>query len=364
MDNTKIGNKEAIALLTTISFNQLIVGGAKFIISRCSSASLLNLLYISLIAIVVAGIMCYFLNNFPSYDLIDISNFLGGKYFKWIICIIYIAYFFLWTGNLLHMFSTSLQIIYFSQTSLFFIKLFILMSVIITCLFKNNAVYRSTFIIFPLILISTLFLFVSDIKFFYIENIYPMLGNGFFSTFFGGLSNLLIFQVLTYFFFFPTLLKNPFEIRKVTIYSIIISSILNILCVATVLFTSNTFFEVNELIPLYAAVKLIDYGAFFQKMDSIFFLIWIICFIAYLSITIKVSSNILKRLFYSNSDSFFVILCSILLLIASCWQKSYAMSICFIEHFLKYAFFILVFVVPTLILIFATLKQKIARWIK
>ena len=27
------------------------------------------------------------------------------------------------------------------------------MSVIITCLFKNNAVYRSTFIIFPLILL-------------------------------------------------------------------------------------------------------------------------------------------------------------------------------------------------------------------
>ena len=144
MDNTKIGNKEAIALLTTISFNQLIVGGAKFIIIRCSSASLLNLLYISLIAIVVAGIMCYFLNNFPSYDLIDISNFLGGKYFKWIICIIYIAYFFLWTGNLLHIFSTSLQIIYFSQTSLFFIKLFILMSVIITCLFKNKCYVLTT----------------------------------------------------------------------------------------------------------------------------------------------------------------------------------------------------------------------------
>ena len=213
MDNTKIGNKEAIALLTTISFNQLIVGGAKFIIIRCSSASLLNLLYISLIAIVVAGIMCYFLNNFPSYDLIDISSFLGGKYFKWIICIIYIAYFFLWTGNLLHIFSTSLQIIYFSQTSLFFIKLFILMSVIITCLFKNNAVYRSTFIIFPLILISTLFLFVSDIKFFYIENIYPMLGNGFFSTFFGGLSNLLIFQVLTY-FFFSNFIKKSFWNKK------------------------------------------------------------------------------------------------------------------------------------------------------
>ena len=32
MENTKIGNKEAIALLTTISFNQIIIFGVKSII--------------------------------------------------------------------------------------------------------------------------------------------------------------------------------------------------------------------------------------------------------------------------------------------------------------------------------------------
>ena len=30
MENTKIGNKEAIALLTTISFNQIIIFGVKY----------------------------------------------------------------------------------------------------------------------------------------------------------------------------------------------------------------------------------------------------------------------------------------------------------------------------------------------
>ena len=42
MENTKIGNKEAIALLTTISFNQIIIFGVKSIINNTSSASLLN----------------------------------------------------------------------------------------------------------------------------------------------------------------------------------------------------------------------------------------------------------------------------------------------------------------------------------
>lgn len=34
MENTKIGNKEAIALLTTISFNQIIIFGVKSIINN------------------------------------------------------------------------------------------------------------------------------------------------------------------------------------------------------------------------------------------------------------------------------------------------------------------------------------------
>ena len=36
MENTKIGNKEAIALLTTISFNQIIIFGVKSIINNIS----------------------------------------------------------------------------------------------------------------------------------------------------------------------------------------------------------------------------------------------------------------------------------------------------------------------------------------
>ena len=52
MENTKIGNKEAIALLTTISFNQIIIFGVKSIINNTSSASLLNLLYLSIIILI------------------------------------------------------------------------------------------------------------------------------------------------------------------------------------------------------------------------------------------------------------------------------------------------------------------------
>ena len=113
MENTKIGNKEAIALLTTISFNQIIIFGVKSIINNTSSASLLNLLYLSIIILIFTILICYLLNKFPSFDLLDISDYLGGKILKWIIGILFFIYFIIFAGNSLHLFSSCLEIIYF-----------------------------------------------------------------------------------------------------------------------------------------------------------------------------------------------------------------------------------------------------------
>ena len=73
MENTKIGNKEAIALLTTISFNQIIIFGVKSIINNTSSASLLNLLYLSIIILIFTILICYLLWYHLSLFLVDLQ---------------------------------------------------------------------------------------------------------------------------------------------------------------------------------------------------------------------------------------------------------------------------------------------------
>ena len=79
MENTKIGNKEAIALLVTITFNHIIINSTKAIIDVTASASLLNILYIGIITIIFTSIICYFLSKFPTLDIVDVSEYLIGK---------------------------------------------------------------------------------------------------------------------------------------------------------------------------------------------------------------------------------------------------------------------------------------------
>lgn len=364
MENTKIGNKEAFALLVTITFNHIILNVTKIIIDYTESASLLNLLYVGIIAVIFTCATCYFLNKFPTFDLIDISKYLGGNTLKWIIGIAYIGYFIFFSGILLHMFASHLQIIYFPLTKLFYIILLFIIATIFACTMKYNAVYRSTLIFFPFLIISLIFLFVSDTPYFHTESIYPIWGKGIFVTFLSGICNMFAFQVIAYIYFMPPMLKEPNKVKEIAVNAIIWSCILLLIGVATILFMFHGVFQTHELMPLYSAVKYIEFGSFFRKLDSIFLLIWIISFVSYLSITLKFASNILKKLTNVKNETLLIYLLALALLIVSICPKNYAISAYFSNIPYKYAFFILVIGISFLILLSATLKQKIRKWFK
>ncbi len=364
MDNTKIGNKEAIALLVTITFNHIILNITKTIIDTTASGSLLNILYIGLITIIFTSIICYFLNKFPTFDIIDISKFLGGNVLKWIIGLLFLGYFIFFSGVLLHLFSSCLQIIYFSYTKTIYIALLFIIAATVASSMKYNAIYRSTLIIFPFLIVSTLFLLFSDMIFFQPEKMYPIFGYGLFPTFVAGICNMFAFQALAYIYFMPPILREPNKVKKIAITSIVLSCIFLLIAVAIILFMFNGFVDTDELMPLYSAVKYIEYGSFFQKLDSIFVLIWIISFISFLSITLKFCDIIFKKLTNANTGIFFTFLTAVGIFIASIWQKNYAISIYLADTVYKYSFMILVIGISFLVLLFATIKRKIRKWFK
>ena len=101
------------------------------------------------------------------------------------------------------MFSSCLEIIYFQLVKTKYIVALFVIAAVVACTLRHNAIFRSTFIIFPFLIISTLFLFIGDFKYFTFENMSPLLGNGAYTTFVTGLCNMFAFQGLAYIYFFP-----------------------------------------------------------------------------------------------------------------------------------------------------------------
>lgn len=359
MQNTKIGNTEAIAIIVIIMINNAILNVTKSIISNIGTASILNTIYISIIAIFLSYYIYILFKNFPTFDILDISNVLGGKFLKYIIGILYLVYFILFSSILLNSFAYCLQIIYYPSTDLFFISLFFIIGTIFCCSLRYNSIYRSNLLIIPILLIGTICILVLNFKNFSLENIFPILGRGFNNTFIKGTSSLFAFQCIAFLYFIPSILKKPSSLKKICITSIVISSIFLILCTTIISLMFNAFIDSHELVPLFSAVRFIQYGNFFQRIDSIFILMLIISFISYLCIIVSTCCNISQKLLPTKSSKYYVYIFSFIILIVSILPKNQAISAFISNTICKYIFFILTIGISFLILIFSNIKRKV-----
>ena len=112
MQNTKLENLEAIALIVLVMTNKIILNLPKTILSTTGTSAWLNTIYISIITLLVVIIILSLFKNFPGYDILDVTNYLGGKILKTVIGSLYIIFFLANAVLILRSFSESIKIIF------------------------------------------------------------------------------------------------------------------------------------------------------------------------------------------------------------------------------------------------------------
>lgn len=358
MPKSKLGTIEAIMLILTIIVAHSVLSMPTNILSSYKSASILNVIYVSIIAIGISYIIYRLLKNFPSMDIIDISELVGGKFFRNIVGIIFIIYFILSSSLMLRNFCESIQILYFPMTDIIFIMALIVIAVCIANRLVFSATIKANVIILPIALIGLLFLFFTNINRFVPQRIFPILGEGAFNTFVLGLTNLASFGGIAYLYFLPPLLKDSTKFKKITLISIIATAIYLIFTVATLLFIFTFFTNVSEISPLYTATRYIEFGSFFQRLESVFLLIWILVFACYLSIVIKFSIGIFQKITGITNKKSLIDIFGLLVLSIALIPKNLAISQSFEAKVYPYLMIAIVLVLGIGILIFANLAKK------
>lgn len=358
MTSSKINTIEAIMLILTIIVAHTILSLPRNILVVTKSATLINLIYVSLIAILISYFILKLLKNFAGSDLIDISEFLGGKTLKTIIGIIFISFFVISSSILLRNFCESLKVIYYPMTDITFIILLFIIALCAANRLDFSATLKTNTIILPFVLISIIFLFFANMNKFTPQRIFPILGDGIFNTFGIGLINISSFAGIAYLYFLPPLLKEPKDMRKISLISIGISAIYLILCVATLLFMFSFFIDANEITPLYNATRYIEFGNFFQRLESIFLLIWILVFACYLSIVSKFAMRIFQKITNIENKKQLIDIFGLLIFTISIFPKNYSISDKFETDIYPYLVIGIVFFLAISILILANLVKR------
>ena len=357
MNVQKIGFIEAVFLICIVMANEILLNIQENIIFSTGSSAWVNVIFISIIAIAFTLLICKLFKKFAGKDILDICEIVGGKWLKLIIGIAYIGLFLLISSTYLKYFSESLKIIYFPQTPVFIISGIFLASIILANKLGFKVICSMNLGIVPLVLFSILVVFISNSKFFVPQRLFPILGYGIDETFFKGATNLFAFGGIAFLYFIMPILKDCNKFKKISVISIIVSSIYLFLSVVTLLLVFSFAYDANQTLAIYSLSRLVEFGRFLQRTDALFILFWILLVISYLSISMAFSINIFKKITNISNPKAIIYSFAVLMFTIGLFSSNIAFAKEIQGTVYRYFELILVYGISLVLLIIANLKN-------
>lgn len=361
MNNEKIGYLEAISIVTLVIMNKVILILPQEIISLAGSSAWLNALYVSIIAIFFAWLISSLFKNFQGFDILDVSEFLGGNKLKIIIGLLYVFLLLIVPIFVLKNFTETLKVIYFRNSPFIYTVLFFVISIIIANHFSTKVLSKANLILMFLGFLGIALVLILSVKNFSTDQVFPILGYGFKETFITGLSSLFSFSGIGYLFLLSPLLDKPNKLKKISILSISISGLYLFFTILCIVLSFSFSFKSEESISLYLLARTIDFGRFIQRIDAIFIFIWIITSLFYVSFAIHFAIYLLKKITKVSNSIFFNYGINLLVLAIVIIPVGLAMFNNIIEPIFKVLVFGLLFITSTFILILANFKFRFLK---
>ncbi len=360
MNYTKLGNFEAICFIVILFINHIVLNLPQMILDNSGTSSILNCIYIFILALIFTLLIVKLLKNFTGLDIIDISEYLGGKVLKILVGLLCIVYLVMEAAFLTRMFSKNLLLLYFNNYPIsFFLFVFLFIGVVANFIGRKSIIKTNT-IITPLALISIALTFIFVIDLFKFEHSLPLFSNGADKIFLYGASNVFAFNGLFFLFFISPLLNKKEDTPKVAFISVLICGILLILAIATLIFAFSDIYYISRLSPIYFIIVNSKLSGFLERPELIFIFIWALALMSFISIAIMFCINIFRKIANmeeKNSKSLSIMFSCFIFVAAIIIDNVFQLEK-IANAFYKYGTIALVFVVFTIILIAANIKKK------
>ena len=361
MEIKQISNFLAIALILIIVTNHLILGTPRTLIAETGTGTILNMIYVFILAILLVFIITKLFSNFNGKDIIDISEFLGGKVLKVIVGIVFIIYFLVILSTTVRVIVQDLEIIYFQNISVYVLTLAILASIVFVYKYGSSAVVKCNSIIAPIVGIAILIIAFSNVQDFSLDRIFPILGFGAKETFITGASNIFAYSGLAILYFIMPMLKDSKNFKKVSIVSTILVGILIVGSVSSLVLSFPFIENINEISSLYVESRDISYWQVFQRIDGLFVFSWILALLSYISVVLFIIVVIFRKLTNAKKEFPVILAFATITYVTTLIPNNIAM-IRFLEDIVfKYTNIIVAIFLSLIVLIFANIKYKIVN---
>ncbi len=153
---------ECIAMIVCISSIHLILSFPTFIADDYASATLLQSIYLAIIVGIFFFILFKMYAKFKDKDILDIAKYVGGNFLMYLTGIMLIIYLLISSTITLSEFTENINSVLFYNAPASYISLLFVIAILFGALIGLKGIFRTNAIITPLLILSFIFLFLSQ----------------------------------------------------------------------------------------------------------------------------------------------------------------------------------------------------------
>jgi len=280
---TVFGSWEATTLMVNLVFARILMIFPRDMVKSGGSAGWIIPIIITLLALLYFAIIAGMYKNIGSLDLIDISEAVGGRIFKVISGLLIIVFLLLTVSIFMGAFSQTLKITSLDQSPIEFVEIILFIGMIAAGYYGIEVVARINAFLVPVIIVGFILITLGVIPAFKINNLFPILGEGYTSILKGSIFKLSSFASFIILFLMVPYFKIK-NLKRIGYSYTLISGLLFLWSTLSFILLFPYEMAIDKKIPVFQMARHIKFGYFVQRIESVFVLICSVCVLLFLCV--------------------------------------------------------------------------------
>lgn len=358
MDKIRFGRVEAIFIIVSGMSIQLFLGFARRMAESGGTAGWMIPLYTSILALILFFFISKLYTSFEGKDIIDVSQIAGGSFGRILVGLIFIIDYTFILAIMLRIFGEDIKIFALNNSPLSFVIMFFILVMVIASYVGIEAVVRLNALIMPIVIIGFIIVAFGNVKYFDTTNLLPIFGEGLYKVFIKEVSRMSIYSAFSFIFFMVPFIGKNKDFKSIGYWSLIITSIVltfgTLVCFMVVPYPTS----LENFVPYLHLARYVNYGRFFQRIESIFVLIWTMSVLVYLSAGMFFLVYMIKKTFRLEYYRPLILPIAITIFTLSFIPQSLMAAVMLEGEIIRKFAWIVTFVVPIVVLLVAKLVKR------
>ena len=291
------GNWESLSLLMIGICTQLFLGLPRIMAEVSGTAGWIHTIYVSVLAIVLFRIGSKLYEPFAGMDILDVGQLIAGAAGRILTGIIIVAYFIYITSVVIREFSENLKTISFNLSPISFVGILLLLGMVAGAYSGIESIVRFSAIAVPAIFLGYVIIIAGVLPYADISRIFPIMGNGVGEIFLKGINKISIFSGIIYLYLIAPYIKTYKHFSKTGYKGLLISGAILSGGVLVYLLVYQYPNAIENFLPFYQLARIISFGRFFERLESLFLAVWTTSALLYLGANLFFITFLFKKTF-------------------------------------------------------------------